>query len=364
MLFGFVACLALVGLLEGVLRIAGLPTGRFGIVFEERDLLYAPSQRRIARWGSVEYVVETNAFGMRSPEIALKKPPGVTRIATVGDSVTDGFFVDNDQTYPAWLLRTLVENGFRVEVLNAAKAGGTIDRQLRIVRRIAPLAPDVVLITFVTNDIADLLKMTRADLLDPEPQRSAPFLQSLFGSTAIGELAFSTYLRMRSTAPPITAPSHQDRPQVGDGRYDIPGGIAFEDNAKAFFRRYGDTDGLVLQQQASAAVEVGIQNYFVVLEAVHELCRQLGVELVLAYYPAYPEIYDELTPSIMRSRLAQWCVNQRVRFLDLTMTFRKQPRERALHLAPVDFHLNPEGNRVLGEAVAKFLIAERLVGDR
>jgi len=43
-------------------------------------------------------------------------------------------------------------------------------------------------------------------------------------------------------------------------------------------------------------------------------------------------------------------------FLDLTETFRKEGEKTVLHLAPVDYHLNPTGNKVMAEDIARFLL--------
>ena len=48
-------------------------------------------------------------------------------------------------------------------------------------------------------------------------------------------------------------------------------------------------------------------------------------------------------------------------FLDLTPDFRREGRDRVLHLAPVDYHLNPAGNEVIACAVVAFLRERELV---
>ena len=71
--------------------------------------------------------VSTNSIGLRGPELADPKPE--IRIACVGDSVTFGWGVSYEESYPARLERLLIERGRSVEVLNAgvpAMKPGTI----------------------------------------------------------------------------------------------------------------------------------------------------------------------------------------------------------------------------------------------
>jgi hypothetical protein len=43
-----------------------------------------------------------------------------------------------------------------------------------------------------------------------------------------------------------------------------------------------------------------------------------------------------------------------VSFLDLTDLFQQRGQVEPLHLAPLDFHPNPRGNRVMAEAIYNF----------
>ena len=77
---------------EGVLRLAGYPKGPFLSIYE-------PNATIRMTWGAIPYTVETNSLGLRSREIPLRKPSGGTRILMLGDSVTEGFYADNPDTF-------------------------------------------------------------------------------------------------------------------------------------------------------------------------------------------------------------------------------------------------------------------------
>jgi lysophospholipase L1-like esterase len=72
-----------------------------------------PNLKNIGEWPSSEDV-PSNSFGYEGPEWSIQKPPNTRRIALLGDSVTEGWGVNPDQTFGALLERRL----------NATQPGG------------------------------------------------------------------------------------------------------------------------------------------------------------------------------------------------------------------------------------------------
>ncbi len=98
-----------------------------------------------------------NSLGMRGPEVDVHKAPHVLRIAAIGDSVTFGWNVSADATWPAQLDRALLERGpgagTATEVLNCGVSGyGTRDEAIALDQRAAELDPDVVVLAYFLND--------------------------------------------------------------------------------------------------------------------------------------------------------------------------------------------------------------------
>jgi len=97
-----------------------------------------------------------NAAGMRGPEVARAKPPGVFRIAVLGDSVTFGRGVPDDAVFPRRLEESLNEArvlGRPVEVLNFGVGGYNTEQEVEAYRQKArPFDPDAVILTYVLND--------------------------------------------------------------------------------------------------------------------------------------------------------------------------------------------------------------------
>jgi lysophospholipase L1-like esterase len=98
--------------------------------------------------------VRTNSLGVRGPEI----PPriaGELRVLVLGDSITFGDYVDEDETYPAKLearLRAL-EPGRLVRVINGGGPSlGTQDEATLLADLGPAIRPDLVLVGFYLND--------------------------------------------------------------------------------------------------------------------------------------------------------------------------------------------------------------------
>jgi hypothetical protein len=102
--------------------------------------------------------LSVNALGMRDVERRWRRPPGVFRIAGIGDSHTFGWGVAQDETFLAVLERRLHEAfpGRRFEVWNLGVPGYNSVQEVRALElRLDRLAPDLVVAGFVSND-ADL----------------------------------------------------------------------------------------------------------------------------------------------------------------------------------------------------------------
>ncbi|MDB4433310.1 SGNH/GDSL hydrolase family protein [bacterium] len=359
---GVVCILMLAELLLRVLF--GMPLGLFAFTLTSPQGMYPPNARIPMVWGKIAYVVETNSFGLRGREISRDKPRGTVRIAAIGDSATDGFYVDNPDTYP-WILQDLLqERGHAAEVINAARGGASIDKEFAILREVVlPLDPDLALIAFVTNDINGIVGKSRPTLLYSTLKREVlgPW-DRLRVRTAVGETVTDLAIRIRD--PGYRRSRGQLRSRLaagGERRYRIRGGRNFEANAKLFDRLFSSVDGAVSREPFDPQIEKLIDNYLWALAKLKEFCRDHGIELVFIYFPSYPQVYDEESSTRINGILGDACEQLSIPFLDLTEVFRREGRDSVLHLAPLDFHPNPAGNRVFARAVADFLEARDLL---
>lgn len=98
-----------------------------------------------------------NALGFRDRAHALEKPPGVYRVAVIGDSVAHGQGVQAEEALGRVLERELAAHGKTAEVLVFATTGYSTRQQRALLDIAFRYAPDLVLWTYVLNDPADPL---------------------------------------------------------------------------------------------------------------------------------------------------------------------------------------------------------------
>jgi len=356
------ACLSAAVILcaaELVLRIAfGLPEGIFWDWSTGKNGLYPESARIKMLWGPVPYVLETNSRGFRGPELLPESDETKIRIAALGDSVTDGAFVDNRETSPFLLQEILRKRGMEVEVFDAAHMGGSIDKELAIFKKnVMPFHPEIVVLTFVTNDIAEIWGKSKEDLVAGITEKPETSLANfVLVNTAVGEFVFDSYLKLRFS----DYRKAREKAKDFSNRYNIAGGDNYHENSRLFIKRFRDTDGLLLNEPFSEEVLKHIDNYVHALRELKAACDARNIKLLFVYSPAYPQIYDSSASFRIRDILQEKSRQSGISFLDLTPFFQAEGRERVLHLAPLDYHLNPAGNRLLAATIADHLHANFL----
>jgi len=99
--------------------------------------------------------VQTNDRRMRESQ-AVSESSAKFRIAVLGDSFVWGHGVEESARFTEGLQERL---GPDVEVLNFGVGGyGTDQERLQLERDVMPLSPDVVLVVFFVNDLADVMR--------------------------------------------------------------------------------------------------------------------------------------------------------------------------------------------------------------
>ncbi len=367
LIYSIILSIAFILAIELFLRIGfGFPTSLFYFISRGNKGLYAPNSTILMTYGHLPYMVKTNSLDLRGKEIPFKRLEDRIRIAALGDSVTDGMYVDNDATYPYLLENILNAKNKSVEVLNAARGGGSIDKEYAVLKEIVmPLKPDIILLTFITNDISEIKGKSRKDLLSMTMRHKLHLrvVQWFLTRTAIGELTAELYLRARYKFYRFGNRNNKGI-KLNQDRYKIGGGDDYAANINLFNVTFANTDGLVLNEPFSKRTTALIDNYLFALKHMRNLCQHNDIELIFIYFPGYPQVYDLDVSFKIRDVLKDACKRLSIPFIDLTVAFRKAGKDKVLHIAPVDFHLNPDGYRVMAEAIAEFLTKENLLKQK
>lgn len=140
--------------LNGVIFLIGESHERFMAVRTDSFGVSLPARR----W----FVLHTklNSYDCRDHEWVSPKPPGVKRIAYLGDSFTYGWGVEDVADRFADRLQSKfdAQRPGTVEVMNVAKPGwGTGDHVQRLPDILNRFDPDEVVLCYVLNDIEDLI---------------------------------------------------------------------------------------------------------------------------------------------------------------------------------------------------------------
>ena len=193
-------CLALLAG-EAALRVLGVAHPNF----------YGPDPVR--GWGLIpgssgwwrsegEAFVEINSDGFRGPSRARPRPPGVLRIAILGDSCTEAVQVPYEATFAARLERELAAcpavGARRVEVLDLGVSGyGTAQELLTLRQQALAFTPDIVLLAFYSgNDVRN-----NSRTLDADPVRPYPVIAANGALTFDDAFRATGGFRLRSSVP-------------------------------------------------------------------------------------------------------------------------------------------------------------------
>jgi len=354
-LYCVTVCALLLLAVEGMLRaLTERPFGLFDATPLNHTSLYHPDSRIVMELMAFPYVIETNHLGFRGPEVTRDNPPGTTRIIALGDSITDGYLVDNPDTYPAQLQTLLSTRNRPTEVINAARGGSTIDREFWILRQFcADLNPDVVVLTFVGNDIYEMGNRSVEQLLhyNPEPLVFANRAALWAARSATGEWLLDRYFAARFTG--YRGRDLPHTPTLGPERYVIPGATDYD---TLLPQARNDLQGLKLHLPAlDAALQERADVYLAVLSEMKSWCDTRDIQLAWVWFPTFVQTYGSTAEEPFYDYLIPRVEAAGIPVIDGVPAFCQADRSTPLYLAPVDYHLTPAGNRLLARTIANGL---------
>jgi lysophospholipase L1-like esterase len=113
-----------------------------------------------------------NTLGMRGPQVSIAKPVNSYRIAVIGDSVSYGFGVKLEESFPFVLEANLRSKGQfqgkNVEVINFSVNGYGLETYKEVLlKKAAAFDPDLVVIGYCLNDLssADAVFIAVGDMM-------------------------------------------------------------------------------------------------------------------------------------------------------------------------------------------------------
>jgi HEAT repeat protein len=240
-----------------------------------------------------------NRDGLRDREHAVDKPPGVRRIACLGDSVTLGYGLAPAESYPQVLQDVLDERGDAAEVFNVAFHGWSTRQQRLAYARIArKYRPDDVLLGVCLNDIPEMHNNL---------SRPPRLLQALHQRSALVRLAVGA--RRREVASVEELFEHPDGP----------------------------------------AVRAAMDRFFDEVRALRRETDRDGARLGLVVFPFRFQLEAQAPAAVVQERILAFCATEKLPCVDLLPTLREVGPD-AFH----DYdHLSAAGARHVARSLAR-----------
>jgi lysophospholipase L1-like esterase len=286
-------------------------------------------------WESDEFreVTTINSLGMRDHEIGPKRA-GEFRILAIGDSFTYGHGVQLEESWPKVLERRLsadVPDDRTVSVLNAGQPGYGLDQVFESFRvRRLDLEPDLVLLGLHSTDVTEdadkpLFDLRDGRLVPVDARGNWVYLQASALERVPSWLRSSRLLRLALSllrgAPPLRGPAPRD------------------------------PEALHAWQRDKAVAELAV---------LKDLGRERGFRVAVVLMPSDWALRDPSWQPF--ADLAGRIRALGVPVLDAFGNLSARVDEPLGLFFPKDKHLNAEGNRVLADLVANFLVDGGLAG--
>lgn len=309
--------------------------------------------------GVFDTTVTINSQRLRAEtEYDFKSPPGVTRIAILGDSFTFGIGANDVETYPAQLERTLRETA-SVQVINAGVGGtGTGEQARRFDLLVKQFHPQVVVLTAISNDVDDDLDRGLF-VLNPNGEVRPRSLEEL----AAADRRARTTRDIVSRLPGYSFLSQHSH-LLNLARDVI--------NATIVGARRTEASRIAAVVQ-SPNLEQRYQSYGLPLMAgevlwLKQKVQESGAQLVVIFIPQREAVYPSAAPwagdvrwktDAIAESLRRVCSENQIPFKDLTPRMRDLSRKalQPLYYEDRDTHPAPAGYRVIAEEVADFLLS-------
>ena len=265
------------------------------------------------RW---QRTLRKNSYGFRERDFTLAKPHGIYRVAIIGDSITYGQGIQEQDRFSNLIEKELThQNGKRgYEVLNFGQPGAeTIDHLEILASPVLEAEPDFILLQWFTNDVEghDKSERPRASRVIPV-DRIASRLQ---GNSALFYLLNQQWITIQHKMGWFSHGSYTDY----------------------MLKRFGDPNSV-----SSIAAKESLLSFIAMCKQ-----RQIALGIVLFSSP----YYGGSTLDFLTDRVLQLCREENVGCLDLRSTFFPYRSGQQLFVNPLDVHPSPFANRLATERI-------------
>lgn len=332
-------------LCEVVLRLF-YPQGKKSVgrvFFMRHDPLYGwvnrpHSEGVLSYGGGNSSRVRINSHGARGEEFPMEKPSGARRIVAIGDSVTFGYGVEEEETFLHLLDESLPDP---YQIINMGVMGYGTDQELLLLEREAlKYSPDFVLVGYSTsNDIYDTMSAVRFGI--PKP----------FFKVRGEDLLLSNV--------PVPEPKMGEIGGEGIARVLIDSSHLYRFLAYRLWLSPSPKKG---KSDAAMSFEEGWDVTESIIKRMNSLCNKAGCRLLFVVMPDGHLMEALESMSVMtgdagiRNRLIEILKRNGILYIDLWTPFLdEQRRGERLFIEGDPDHWNPVGNRLAAKMISGWM---------
>jgi lysophospholipase L1-like esterase len=290
-------------------------------------------------------LVSINALGFRGAEVALPKPPGRFRVVVVGDSLTLGWSVADEETFSARLERLLHDRFPKqdLDLLNLGVSGYNTRQEVTLVaRHVSQLEPDLVLVGFYSNDVPDAFH-------DDEP--TAGGTRVVTGGRKTGEVMY-----MNPT------PTDWWNRQLRKSRAVYIAGRAFNR-----VRRAGEWGSAsfameidLLEGKSSPKLDLGWERVATQFERLRALADARSFSVGIVVLPSKDQVLGQYANASFQKKVRSLATPLRFDVID-PLPLMSEHRTRELFIPYDRNHPSAVGHALIAQAIAQYLDGHQLV---
>jgi hypothetical protein len=298
--------------------------------------------------------IRINEDGFRDQSFSEKNARAKTRICVLGDSFTFGYGVEAGETYSQQLKDILRIQGYDVEIYNLGVPATATIQQYRLLQRVLPLQPDIVIIGL----LATYADKTGNDLIG-----NLEFAEN-YATAGLDELALTTQASPQAVR-------EQERSRIANRLfYRFRAARRWLLQHSHFYRRLELFIGQEFPRglahwQAEATRHKVAKGWQITQEWLirfQTLARQQRFSLVLLHIP-FADFRGEGNAR-MEQLLKDFARTHDILFVDQLLPTMKdhpwQPRDLYFLL---DGHWRPLAHKICAEALSDFLIEQNLLSQ-
>lgn len=306
--------------------------------------------------------IRINSKGLRDQDYDYKKPEGIKRIVVLGDSFTWGYGVEEYERFTEVLENSLLENW---QVINLGNPGYGNDQELLIFKNEGvKYNPDLVVVAFYMNDIADNLAIGDHDMprplfvLDGDDKliltnvsfpRKGEDNDDNLEENVILFLSFKRFMAHHSHVYAFIS----DR-------------IVHSQNLLNLFKKIGIADKRTMhrgEQALKHRIELNPHGWNLtraILEEMDAVAKTNNSKTMIIIIPTREQVYKNWDSDI-NGALVDFGKENNISVLDLLPEFREHAKNGEQLYFKIDRHWNANGHKLAAELIYDKLIEEQLV---